>query len=230
LHKLKFLPQRQASKYLLVLILAVAVVVISVFFSYFMALPREGVTSDGDEESKRSWPDMDRFSPYIGGQAPEIEASTLDGSVIKLSNLQGRPVVLWFMATWCPSCAVVGEAVRDVASNRAVVVVIDVWTGKFIARLGVDGNPLVPDPEGEGELRQFAQKLGGRDWLLVLDEDSELSGIYKVTRLDTLIVISLNGRIVFRSDGPVTRSILEAALKEAETSQSTQNCPICPGY
>ncbi|GBC71430.1 Thiol-disulfide oxidoreductase ResA [Candidatus Calditenuaceae archaeon HR02] len=208
----------------------ITLVTVAAMLLYFAAPWKSGVSSGGYEGLRRPWYNGGKLSPYVGDLAPDFEAMTIDGLSVRLSELRGRPVIVWFMAAWCPSCTVVGEAIRDVASGKAEVVVIDVWTPKFISKLGLMGGDLVPPPEGEVELRTFVQRLGARDWLLILDSDSSLSGQYALTRVDTLFVISREGIIVLRSDGPTTRSILEAALKEAEARQSTQNCPICPGY
>jgi peroxiredoxin len=43
-------------------------------------------------------------SPRAGFLAPDFHVETLDGEVLTLSDLRGRPVVLNFWATWCPPC------------------------------------------------------------------------------------------------------------------------------
>src|SRR5690606_33071951 len=39
-----------------------------------------------------------------GEIAPDFELETLDGAVVKLSELKGEKVILNFWATWCPPC------------------------------------------------------------------------------------------------------------------------------
>ncbi len=40
----------------------------------------------------------------IGEVAPNIPITLANGTNVTLSSLRGHPVVLWFVATWCPSC------------------------------------------------------------------------------------------------------------------------------
>jgi|GEM_PF-1094511 thiol-disulfide isomerase/thioredoxin len=44
-------------------------------------------------------------SPQVGSPAPDISFTTLNGTSLELSGLKGHPLVLWFVATWCPGCS-----------------------------------------------------------------------------------------------------------------------------
>ena len=45
-------------------------------------------------------------SVKIGGPAPDIDFTATDGNQRRLSEFGGRPVMLWFYASWCPTCQV----------------------------------------------------------------------------------------------------------------------------
>ena len=40
----------------------------------------------------------------VGDKAPDFTLTATDGRVLNLSQLKGKTVVLYFMATWCPFC------------------------------------------------------------------------------------------------------------------------------
>ncbi len=40
----------------------------------------------------------------LGQKVPELEGKTLDGKLVRLSDYQGKYVVLVFWASWCPAC------------------------------------------------------------------------------------------------------------------------------
>ena len=45
-----------------------------------------------------------RLLPKVGAPAPDFMAPTVDGQLVRLSDLRGRPVWLNFWGSWCPPC------------------------------------------------------------------------------------------------------------------------------
>ncbi|MEM4306303.1 MAG: TlpA disulfide reductase family protein [Candidatus Caldarchaeum sp.] len=148
------------------------------------------------------------IGPYEGMTAPDFAVETVDGERLQLSRLRGRTVVLWFMATWCPSCKSVASIIKSVAGKDVQVIVVDMWTEDLLNRAGLLGRT---QPEKAEDLRKFIKDYGDEDWVLVMD-NWWLTGLYELRYVDSLFVIDSDGRIVLRSDGPVTPSALRQSL------------------
>jgi thiol-disulfide isomerase/thioredoxin len=122
----------------------------------------------------------------VGSMAAPFELTTLDGKVVKLSELAGKVVLVNFWATWCgpckeemPSLARLQEKL-DPARFALLTVTTDLQRqsiAHFLSQLGVS----LP---------------------VLFDEDQEVSRSFMVRGLPTTIVIARNGTLVGRAVGP----------------------------
>jgi cytochrome c biogenesis protein CcmG, thiol:disulfide interchange protein DsbE len=71
--------------------------------------------------------------PVLGKEAPRIAIRTPAGDEVRVWELQGRPVVLNFWASWCGSCVAEGSVLADAAR-----------THHEIAFVGVDNQDTTP--------------------------------------------------------------------------------------
>jgi cytochrome oxidase Cu insertion factor (SCO1/SenC/PrrC family) len=55
----------------------------------------------GHRPVPRQQPNVAKVGFQVGERAPDFELRSLNGVDLRLSNLQGRPVLLNFWATWC---------------------------------------------------------------------------------------------------------------------------------
>lgn len=151
--------------------------------------------------------------PFEGMNAPDFSVKTIDGRRLQLSELRGRPVVLWFMAAWCPSCKSVASILKSVTAGRDVhVIVVDMWTEDVLRMVGLLGSRETR-PETSEDLLSFIGGFGGDGWYLVMD-DYGLTGLYQLRYVDSMFVIDGEGVVVLRSDGPVSPSALRQALSK----------------
>ncbi len=108
---------------------------------------------------------------------------TLDGEVVRLEELRGRPLFVNVWATWCPPC------VAELGSIRALM---DALEGSDVAFLLVS-------PEDVGTVAPFVEGLGYP--LPVAVEHTRMPGSWGVAALPTTVVVDRAGRIVLRHRG-----------------------------
>ena len=62
--------------------------------------------------------------PVLGKVAPKLAIKTTAGDQVRVWELQGKPVVLNFWASWCPTCVEEGQVLADAAAAHPEVVVV----------------------------------------------------------------------------------------------------------
>ena len=93
----------------------------------------------------------------VGTPAPDIRFSALDGKQRRLSDFRGRAAMLWFYASWCPTCAV---------GTTAVVENLGRLKGLQIIQLQLFDNLGYPGPSVAEFARRYAgPTLGSPNWL-----------------------------------------------------------------
>ncbi len=120
----------------------------------------------------------------VGNLAPDFSVIDIDGKILSLENLRGKPAMLFFTTTWCTPCQVgAGNLAR-----------YDDETGgnKFnVAILFVDSN------EDINKLRLWKQSFGREDWFIAYTDG--ISQTYQVQYLDTKYVIDKDGVIRWKN-------------------------------
>jgi peroxiredoxin len=136
-------------------------------------------------------------APLPGYRAPEFTLSTTIGETTRLSDYEGRPVVLNFWASWCPPCRAEIPHFQESSvkyNGRAVILGID--QGEPL--------PIVAD---------FGSSLG-ITYPLLLDTDSSVNRQYAVSALPTTIFIDSHGIVKEVYSGIVNRAVLEDRIEK----------------
>jgi len=141
--------------------------------------------------------------------AADFNLKTVDGKQISLESFKGKPLVLWFMAAWCPSCVGQADAIKQVSSeygNKLNVLVIDLWAPQNIGQSAQGLNA-----ETANDLQAFIAKNGSPQWKAALDTVG-VTIKYGITQVDSTVVVDGNGNIVFKNLGPSGYQPLKDAL------------------
>ncbi len=146
-------------------------------------------------------------------KAPDFKVKDINGNTVSLSDYRGRPVIIWFMAAWCPSCIYMSNIISQAIEGRddVVVIMIDIWSKEFLQKAGILGKPGYPPPDTVDKLRYFKERYGKDDWIAVMD-DGSLVSLYNVKYIDTVFVVGRDGSIVFGGGNVATVESLRAAI------------------
>ncbi|MBM3946072.1 MAG: TlpA family protein disulfide reductase [SAR202 cluster bacterium] len=136
-------------------------------------------------------------------QAPDFSFTTyqgedvLGGSELKLSQLQGRPLVLNFWAGLCPPCRDEMPAFQEMYARDKERVLL----------LGIDVGPFV----GLGTRDDGMMML--QDMLITYPtastEDSSIIARYEVVAMPSTFFITPDGRIIRKWSGPIGQELPE---------------------
>ncbi len=127
-----------------------------------------------------------------GDLVPTREFTTFAGEVATLSSYAGKPIVLNFWASWCPSCvAEMSAAFRPVAADL----------GSEITFIGMN---IQDDRALAVELLETT----GVQWVSAEDADGELYVDLGGIAMPFTVYISADGRVVDKHNGPLTEGQL----------------------
>ena len=135
-----------------------------------------------------------------GKAAPDFSLPTPTGQTMKLSDFQGKAVLLNFWATWCEPCKVEMP-----------------WFVDLQKKYGPQGLQVIGvamDDASPGDISAFAQKMGVNYPILIGKEEvgAQYGGI---DYLPSTYYISRNGKVIDHAFGLVSRSEIEANIEKA---------------
>lgn len=130
-----------------------------------------------------------------GDVAPDFTVEMLDGSKVTLSELQGKPTLLIFWATWCPPCRLELSKLQE----------------HIIDRYG-DKINVLPISRGEerAKVEEYISKMG-YTFAVGLDGDQSIYRKYATNYIPRCFVIDAKDKVLYSGVG-----YDEAIAKEAE--------------
>ena len=139
-----------------------------------------------------------------GAAPPSLSLERLaDGKTVALSSLQGRPVLVYFWATWCPYCSrelpsAIEQIHREFGPRGLVVLAVNMEESRETVRAWVRDHKLTMD--------------------VLLDISGAVNGAWGVAYSPVVFVVGRDGRLVARAigtrewDAPEGRAFFEALM------------------
>jgi peroxiredoxin len=140
-----------------------------------------------------------RLLPKIGDAAPDFVAPTVDGQLVRLSDLLGQPVWLNFWGSWCPPCR------SEFPEMQAAYTSALQPQGVVVLAISLD--------EPAEAAASFAARNNGTFPILTDPNRSFTGTAYPITNFPTHILIDREG---------IVRDVVLAPIDEAEIVRRAQ--------
>lgn len=135
--------------------------------------------------------------PQAGNPAPDFTTTAPDGSPVHLAALRGQAVVLNFWASWCGPCR---------AEMPELQQAYDAYGDKGLIVLGVNQGEPTP------VINDFLAQLD-LSFPVALDQQLQISQLYRVNSLPTTFFIDRNGIIQNVVVGQMNAALLKERLR-----------------
>lgn len=140
-----------------------------------------------------------------GQMPPDFSVRTIDGGNLTLSRLkeQKKPILLFFWATWCPSCAEDFAVVKDIYpkyADKVNYIAIDLDTTEDI-----------------GTIKEYAEKLG-IDGIVFAEGSPKVLSDYKILSTTTKYALSRDGILLYKGSGAFDEKQWEILLNALASS------------
>jgi peroxiredoxin len=132
----------------------------------------------------------------MGAPAPDFTLPGLDGQTYSLSSFKGHPVVLEFMATWCPHCQDEAPTMNQVDAA---------YKAKGVQTLAINATPYdhnsesaqTKNPASMNDLKWFHDNFSVT-YPMLFDKTLKSANDYQVVSYPTIYIVDKSGNIAFQ--------------------------------
>ncbi|MCA1061352.1 redoxin domain-containing protein [Rossellomorea aquimaris] len=139
-----------------------------------------------------------------GDRAPDFTLTTLDGEKVKLSDYQGKKVILNFWATWCPPCKAEMPHMQQYYEKHAKKENVEI--------LAVN---LTSQDDGKKAVQQFVDGYE-LTFPILMDEKGDIGDEYRAFTIPTTYMIDTGGIIQHKIIGPMNEEMMGKMVEQME--------------
>mgnify|MGYP001163261967 CR=1 FL=1 len=152
------------------------------------------------EEDISEKPEEIKVGLDIGNKAPDFELQTLSGDEVKLSDFQGKRVMINFWATWCPPCRAEMPDMEKFYQDKDIEV------------LAVN---LTESENSLKDVEEFSNEFG-LTFPILLDTELVAATLYAIKPIPTTYMVDSNGIIQYRAFGPLNYDLMVQEFEKME--------------
>lgn len=181
----------------------------------------EGIADTKDERRKKALQNTLEQLDIFGKKAFPIPVGTwMNSSALKLNDLKGQVVVLFFWAPWCPSCRTLTPTIVDLYNENKdrefTIIGLTRLYGTYSDDVEDKGKV---NKEEELELIEKYLERKKVSYPIMIAEDKADLDVYKVAVLPTLVFIDKKGTVSFTKIGigniPFIKQKIKQLLEES---------------
>lgn len=131
----------------------------------------------------------------MGNKAPDFELESLSGEAVKLSDFEGKKLILNFWATWCPPCKAEMPHMQEFYVEQKE---------KNVEVLAVN---LTTAEKSINDIETFVHDYE-LTFPVILDQDGEIGNMYQAISIPTTYIIDSDGIIQNKVIGPMDKEMM----------------------
>lgn len=175
-------------------IFAIAILFALVAVAVVQAVEKENEREAAEAEEANAIPAEQIPGIGVGLKSPDFELKTLEGEAIRLSDLEGKKVMINFWATWCPPCKAEMPDMQKLYEEK----------GNDIHILAVNIDP-------EYDVAGFAKDMQ-LTFPILLDEKDQVMKTYQILTIPTTYFLDEKGIIQDKFMGAMNKDKMEEII------------------